>query len=126
MQASQAAQYAAENMASIPVAQAPVPDIAPAEPMDVDSGPRGTKRAAEDSAPEEGHKKARMGRLPFFFFCSFCGCADGHSRLETGGNAQEVSVLHLMWKYRFSTVSGIAKTAQSLWPIFHLGSLRKS
>ncbi|KAJ7695961.1 hypothetical protein B0H17DRAFT_930002 [Mycena rosella] len=60
----QAAQYAAENMASVPVAQAPVPDMAPAEPMDVDSGPRGTKRAAED-APEEGHKKARMGIVLF-------------------------------------------------------------
>ncbi|KAJ7432338.1 hypothetical protein FB451DRAFT_1480862 [Mycena latifolia] len=60
----QAAQYAAENMASVPVAQAPVPDIAPAEPMDVDSGPRGTKRAAEDDASEEGHKKARTDSKP--------------------------------------------------------------
>ncbi|KAJ7631530.1 hypothetical protein B0H17DRAFT_1339851 [Mycena rosella] len=33
--------------------------LAPAEPMDVDSGTRGTKLAAEN-APEEGHKKARM------------------------------------------------------------------
>ncbi|KAJ6584742.1 hypothetical protein B0H19DRAFT_1319016 [Mycena capillaripes] len=56
-----AAQYAAEQLASVPVAQAPVPEISPAEPMDVDSGPRGTKRAAEDAASEDGHKKARIG-----------------------------------------------------------------
>ncbi|KAF7365413.1 ATP-dependent DNA helicase PIF1 [Mycena venus] len=56
----QAAQYSAEQMASVPVAQAPVPEISPAEPMDVDSGPRGTKRTAEDGASEEGHKKARI------------------------------------------------------------------
>ncbi|KAJ7505514.1 hypothetical protein B0H11DRAFT_2220941 [Mycena galericulata] len=56
----QAAQYAAENMASVPVAEAPVPDISPAEPMDVDPGPRGTKRAAEHGTPDEGHKKARI------------------------------------------------------------------
>ncbi|KAJ7855952.1 hypothetical protein B0H14DRAFT_2353000 [Mycena olivaceomarginata] len=56
----QAAQYAAEQMASVPIAQAPVPDISPAEPMDVDSGPRGTKRAAEDGDSENGHKKAKI------------------------------------------------------------------
>ncbi|KAJ7714178.1 hypothetical protein B0H16DRAFT_1808225, partial [Mycena metata] len=53
----QAAQYSAEQMASVPVAEAPVPEISPAEPMDVDSGPRGTKRSAEDGESEEGHKK---------------------------------------------------------------------
>ncbi|KAJ6619546.1 hypothetical protein B0H10DRAFT_2367855 [Mycena sp. CBHHK59/15] len=56
----QAAQYAAEQMASVPVVQAPVPEISPTEPMDVDSGPRGTKRPAEDGASDEGHKKPRM------------------------------------------------------------------
>ncbi|KAJ7075864.1 hypothetical protein B0H15DRAFT_916497 [Mycena belliarum] len=60
----QAAQYAAESMASVPVAQAPLPEIAPAEPMDIDPGPRGKKRAAEDSVPEEAHKKARLDAKP--------------------------------------------------------------
>ncbi|KAF8208710.1 hypothetical protein K438DRAFT_1812755 [Mycena galopus ATCC 62051] len=60
----QAAQYAAEQMASVPVAQAPVPEVSPAELMDVDSGPRGTKRAAEDGGSEEGHKKARIDSKP--------------------------------------------------------------
>ncbi|KAJ6509029.1 hypothetical protein C8R45DRAFT_463110 [Mycena sanguinolenta] len=59
----QAAQYA-EQMASAPVAQAPVPEISPAEPMDIDSGPRGTKRAAEDAGSEEGHKKAKIDSKP--------------------------------------------------------------
>ncbi|KAF7346103.1 ATP-dependent DNA helicase PIF1 [Mycena sanguinolenta] len=58
-----AAQYA-EQLASAPVAQAPVPEISPAEPMDVDSGPRGTKRAAEDAGSEEGHKKAKIDSKP--------------------------------------------------------------
>lgn len=48
-------------MASVPVAQAPVPELGTAEPMDVDSGPRGTKRSAEDGESEDGHKKARTG-----------------------------------------------------------------
>ncbi|KAJ7164661.1 hypothetical protein C8R43DRAFT_236103 [Mycena crocata] len=60
----QAAQYVAEQLASVPVAQAPVPEISASEPMDVDSGPRGTKRAAEDAGLEEGHKKARMEPKP--------------------------------------------------------------
>ncbi|KAJ7645566.1 hypothetical protein DFH06DRAFT_1425383 [Mycena polygramma] len=60
----EAAQYAAEQQASVPVAEAPVPQISPAEPMDVDSGPRGTKRAAEDNVSEDGHKKARIDSKP--------------------------------------------------------------
>ncbi|KAK7048174.1 ATP-dependent DNA helicase PIF1 [Favolaschia claudopus] len=62
----QSAQYAAEQMASIPVAEAPVPQTSAADPMDVDSEPRprGTKRAAEDTASEEGHKKARIDSKP--------------------------------------------------------------
>ncbi|KAJ7644334.1 hypothetical protein FB45DRAFT_897551 [Roridomyces roridus] len=59
----QAAQYAAENMASVPVAQAPVPEVTPAEAMDVDSGPRGTKRSAEEDQ-EEGRKKAKIEPKP--------------------------------------------------------------
>ncbi|KAF8187328.1 hypothetical protein K438DRAFT_1972956 [Mycena galopus ATCC 62051] len=54
--AKQAAQYAAEQMESGPVAQALVPEISPAEPMEVDLGPRGTKRTPEDVGLEEGHK----------------------------------------------------------------------
>ncbi|KAJ7175442.1 hypothetical protein C8R46DRAFT_64994 [Mycena filopes] len=56
----QVAQYSAEQMASVPVAQAPIPELSPVEPMDVDSGPRGTKRSAEEVEPDEGHKKARI------------------------------------------------------------------
>ncbi|KAJ7043889.1 hypothetical protein C8F04DRAFT_682003 [Mycena alexandri] len=62
--AKQAAQYSAEQMASVPVAQAPVPELGTAEPMDVDSGPRGTKRSAEDGESEDGHKKARTDAKP--------------------------------------------------------------
>ncbi|KAJ6512063.1 hypothetical protein C8R47DRAFT_1033985 [Mycena vitilis] len=61
---NEAAQYAAEQQASVPVTEAPVPQISPAEPMDVDSGPRGTKRAAEDNVSEDGHKKARLDSKP--------------------------------------------------------------
>ncbi|KAF8134178.1 hypothetical protein K438DRAFT_1549063, partial [Mycena galopus ATCC 62051] len=52
----QAAQYTAEQMESVLVAQAPLPEISPAEPMDVDLGPRGTKLTAKDGGSEEGHK----------------------------------------------------------------------
>ncbi|CAK5284383.1 unnamed protein product [Mycena citricolor] len=34
------------------------------EPMDVDSGPRGVKRAAEDATSEDGHKKAKLEPKP--------------------------------------------------------------
>ncbi|KAF8180447.1 hypothetical protein K438DRAFT_2021342 [Mycena galopus ATCC 62051] len=56
----QAAQYTAEQMESVSLAQAPVPEISPAEPMDVDLRPRGTKRTAEDGGSEEGHKILSM------------------------------------------------------------------
>ncbi|KAF7313383.1 ATP-dependent DNA helicase PIF1 [Mycena chlorophos] len=65
----QAAQYAAMQMASVPVEQAPVPQVESATAMDVDSaapsGPRGTKRRAEDHpSPEEegGNKKAKLSK----------------------------------------------------------------
>ncbi|KAF8180964.1 hypothetical protein K438DRAFT_1976414 [Mycena galopus ATCC 62051] len=56
--AKQAAQYTAEQMESVPVAQAPLPEISPAEPMDVDLGPRGTKLTAEDDSKPTPLKRA--------------------------------------------------------------------
>ncbi|KAF7301263.1 ATP-dependent DNA helicase PIF1 [Mycena indigotica] len=63
----QAAQYAAQQMASVPVEQAPVPqlDSVDAVPMEVDStapGPRGKKRAAEDPSLDEGNKKPKLAK----------------------------------------------------------------
>ncbi|KAJ7067860.1 hypothetical protein C8F01DRAFT_1078564 [Mycena amicta] len=65
----QAAQYAAQQMASVPVEQAPVPQVpsAKAEAMEVDSatpsGPRGKKRAAEDPSQDERNKKPKLGMI---------------------------------------------------------------
>ncbi|KAF7331655.1 ATP-dependent DNA helicase PIF1 [Mycena kentingensis (nom. inval.)] len=58
----QAAQYAAMQMASVPVEQAPVPVIEEPTPMEVDAptGPRGTKRAAEDASQDDGNKKPKL------------------------------------------------------------------
>ncbi|KAL0576045.1 Splicing factor [Marasmius crinis-equi] len=60
----QAMQMAAEQQASVPVVEAPVPDVGGDDAMEVDSSSvdRGTKRPAEDDLSADGQKRARQGK----------------------------------------------------------------
>ncbi|KAK1236238.1 Splicing factor [Marasmius sp. AFHP31] len=64
----QAMQMAAEQQASVPVVEAPVPEVANEDAMDVDSndngGDRSKKRPAEDDLGANGQKRARQDKPP--------------------------------------------------------------
>ncbi|KAJ7703491.1 hypothetical protein B0H14DRAFT_3903738 [Mycena olivaceomarginata] len=70
-----------ENSGSGPQSIPTARDISPAEPMDVDSGPRGTKRAAEDGIRRTDTKKRKLAGD---VWVSACGYTSSWGRVGLG------------------------------------------